>query len=232
MRICRRCGATLSEGIDWCGQCTSRASTFSSTELVGELAEMWSPYVPPVPAVDGPRPLRRISRWGAGATTVGWRGRIALTALFAGGWLVPFVLLAVTTIGPLLLISYTIITLPGTVLILRDVWREETVLGPMPPPSACATCGAPRRHHAHACHVCFAAYETGPEKVSSRTQAGPISFGPVVRWLTTMGIFGLFLGGLIFAAVLGPATVLVFIGSFAVLAAMFLRAIWARVRVR
>lgn len=232
MRICRRCGATLTEGIDWCGQCSSRAGTFSSGEVLGELAEMWSPYVPPAPHRTEPRPVRRISRWGAGATTVGGRGRIALTALFAGGWLVPFVLLAVTSIGPLLLLTYTIITLPGTVLIVKDVWREESVIEPSPPASECATCGAPRRHRAQACHVCFASYEARPVKTYSRTQAGPTTFGPSGRWLMTMGVFGLFFGGLIYAAVLGPATMIVFIGAFSIICVVLLRAVWARVRIR
>lgn len=232
MRVCRRCGACLSDRIDWCGQCGSRAGLATSTELVGELTAAWSPYVPAMPARDdGPRPVRRLSRWHGGATSPGPRGRAGITALVAGGWLVPFVLLALTTIGPLFLLAYTILTLPGTVLILRDAWKPDLVVEPPPAATSCAACGTPRRQGARACHVCFSRYDANPAPVHSRTASGPTSFGPAGRFLLSFAIFGTYFAGAIFSAVLGWPTLMVFSVAFGLPAGGMLRAIWRRARV-
>lgn len=221
----------MTGGVDWCGQCGSRAATFSPGELVGELNETWSPYVPKAVAPDEPRPIWRMSRLRGGATTLGGRGRLAVTILIASAWLTPLILLVMTTVGTLLAYAYAILTLPGVVLVLTDVWRSESVVEAPPAATECGTCGAPRRQGGLACHVCFAAYEAKHVPVYSRTSSGPTSFGVAGRWLLTLGLFVAYFTGAIFAALLGPATILVYSGAFAILCVKLLPAIWARTRV-
>lgn len=81
MGTCTSCGATLFPGIDWCGQCGTRAET--SPE-----GGRWRPPAHTVPAA----PEKVYSRWRSGPLSLHPAGKIAVTFVvwLAAAWFAIF----------------------------------------------------------------------------------------------------------------------------------------------
>jgi len=76
------------------------------------------------PDVDpDPNPPPIHSRWEAGTTTFGPRGRIALTALV----ILPGVLVTVLIPSRLILLLFDLPFAIGALFVLRDVWRRDRI---------------------------------------------------------------------------------------------------------
>jgi hypothetical protein len=70
-----------------------------------------------------PNPPPIYSRWEAGTTTFGPRGRIALTALI----LLSAVLVTVLVPSGLILLLFDLPMAIGALFVLRDVWRRDRI---------------------------------------------------------------------------------------------------------
>lgn len=112
-RTCRSCGADLAPDIRWCTRCYAPVTEFAARERLHD------------GYVGAPRTEMRTSRWRAGPLTFGPIGRLLATAI-------------VVLMGPwgsisLFTLLYAPVWIAVAVIVLRQIWRPETIDPDEPP---------------------------------------------------------------------------------------------------
>jgi hypothetical protein len=119
MDRCSSCGAVLTAGVSWCGQCFAAVTPESSAAPVP--AGTWAG---PTVAAARPQPVMRSTRWAKTDTTFGPVGRVVATLAL----LVPLVVMAVGGLADPFVWGGAAVW--GLVIMpwgLRDVWKAGRV---------------------------------------------------------------------------------------------------------
>ncbi|HTR71395.1 MAG TPA: hypothetical protein VMH41_14365 [Mycobacteriales bacterium] len=120
MDTCSSCGAALTGGAQWCGQCFALIAS-AVEPAPAAIASGVGRHVP----VTMPRVVVRKTRWGKTPTTFGPVGRVVATTGFVVPFIV-FVLIGIATSGFLIdgAVLWGLFIMP---LGLRDVWKAGQI---------------------------------------------------------------------------------------------------------
>ena len=157
--VCRACGAAMSEESVWCPRCFRRPVTDeAAAALVAEVDRLSQPerWEPPRRFHERRTTRSMWSRRFAGPTSFGLRGRIAMTAILAGLFVLGALQLGVSTNGGPCTIIYVGFTLPGSLLLIREFWKKERNVVPLPK-RECRVCRESIYGEAGFCPRCKAA---------------------------------------------------------------------------
>lgn len=123
---CPECHADLDGDVLWCPRCFRRVA---AVEGLGNLvAQLKRSREPAAAAPESLNYKRVMSRWHSGATTMGPRGKIAVTVAVALVWASCLTMMASSVMGRTALLVFIAATAPGVWVLLASTWRRQRAL--------------------------------------------------------------------------------------------------------